>query len=242
LAKVVGGGKWVGQVEFVGSEGLLGNLEVDLLLEQQQGNKVVKESGGQVQEEHMLDMAARELETWKMEQKKQFNDSLVQVEVQHLTLLGKEWREREKERERVMQEKMETFKILEQELRLEIEKIEVERREMEERKRIVESEWEKIEREKLAVKNEKLSIVERLKLQLKEKEAEVSVKNSEINVLTNTLGEATKETEKRKKDNCGESKKAGELVGELAQLRAEKTTWKSTLEQLSKEKENAYME
>ena len=123
------------------------NVQVDLLLEQGENNQA---KVSEAQTADMLAMAARELEAWKMEQKKKFNDSLVQVEVKHLTLLGKEWREREKERERVTQEQSETIKVLEQELRLELEKMEVQKREMYESKRSVAIEREKLERERLA--------------------------------------------------------------------------------------------
>eukprot|EP00092_Neocalanus_flemingeri_P040884 GFUD01044507.1.p1 GENE.GFUD01044507.1~~GFUD01044507.1.p1 ORF type:complete len:946 (+),score=340.11 GFUD01044507.1:101-2938(+) len=239
LAEVVGRGKWSGQVELMGAERVLGRLEVDLQLEgdQQlkQGSEVVKQSD--VQTGDMLAMAARELEKWKMDQKKQFNESLVQVEVQHLTLLGKEWREREKEREKVVQEKMDTMKVLEQELRGELEKMEVERREMDEKKRSVENEWEKIEREKLDLKNEKIALVERLKQQLREKEAEVAIKTSEIEMLTNKLEVTRGDVEKRNAEKSAGSRKDSEIVAELAQLRAEKTTWSASIEQASKEKQ-----
>jgi chromosome segregation ATPase len=153
----------------------------------------VKESN--VQTGDMLAMAARELEAWKMDQKKRFNDSLVQVEVQHLTLLGKEWRERE----RVVQEKMETLKDLEQELRQELEKVEVVRREMEEKNRSVEVEREKVEREKLDLKTEKVALVERLRQQVREKDAEIAVKTSEIEMLTKSLDLMLLEWSQRRK-------------------------------------------
>ena len=99
LAEVVGKGRWSGQVDMVGSEGVIGQVEVELELGQ--GDKAGKgrelQTGDNVVKEHEV-QTARELEAWKTDQKKKFNDSLVQVEVQHLTLLGKEWREREKER------------------------------------------------------------------------------------------------------------------------------------------------
>ena len=190
LAEVVGGGRWSGQVDMVGSEGVIGQVEVELELGQ--GDKVVKEH--EVQTGDMLAMAARELEAWKTDQKKKFNDSLVQVEVQHLTLLGKEWREREKERERIVQEKMETLKVLEQELRQELEKMEVQKREMEESQRRVEIEQEKI---KFDLKNEKVVLVERLRQQVREKDAEVAVKASEIDVLTKKIDAARVDADKK---------------------------------------------
>ena len=124
LSSVVDGKEWSGVMDLMGSEGVLGQLHIDLLLDQNE-KKIPNESN--VQTTNMLAMAARELEAWKMDQKKKFNDSLVQVEVQHLSLLGKEWREREKEREKVAQEQAEKIKDLEQELRQELEKMEVQK-------------------------------------------------------------------------------------------------------------------
>ena len=249
LAEVVGGGRWSGQVDMVGAEGVIGQVAVELELGQ--GDKVVKEkelqTGAKVLKEHevqtgdMLAMAARELEAWKTDQKKKFNDSLVQVEVQHLTLLGKEWREREKERERVVQEKMETLKVLEQELRLELEKMEVQKREMEERQRRVEIEQEKVEREKLDLKNEKVVLVERLRQQLREKDAEVAVKASEIEVITKKLDAARVDADKRILEKKTNGQMDTTMKAELAQMRAEKTTWSASMEQAAKEK-RFYME
>merc|ERR1712179_291979 len=169
LSSVVDGKEWSGVVDLMGSEGVLGQLHINLLFDQNE-KKIPKESN--VQTTNMLAMAARELEAWKMDQKKKFNDSLVQVEVQHLSLLGKEWREREKEREKVAQEQAEKIKDLEQELRQELEKMEVQKREMDEAKRSYDIEREKIEKKKLDLKNEKVVLVEKLRQQVKDKERE----------------------------------------------------------------------
>ena len=238
LATVASGGTWSGKVDMVGSEGVLGHVQVDLLLEQGE-KKQAKVS--EALSANMLAVAARELETWKMEQKKKFNDSLVQVEVQHLTLLGKEWREREKERERVTQEQSETIKVLEQELRQELEKMEVQKREMDEGRRSVDNEREKLERERLDLTNEKGGFVEKLKQKMREKDAEVAVKTSEIDNLTKKLDAARVDEEKRTFEKNAMRLMDGETKAELAQLRAEKTTWKASMEQAGREKK-FYME
>merc|ERR1712179_721038 len=190
---------------------------------------------------NMLAMAARELEAWKMDQKKKFNDSLVQVEVQHLSLLGKEWREREKEREKVAQEQAEKIKDLEQELRQELEKMEVQKREMDEAKRSNDIEREKIEREKLDLKNEKVVLVEKLRQQVKEKDAVIAIKSSEIESLIKKLDASRLELKKGMLEKNTSRMIDNELKAELAQLRAQKATWDASMEQAQREK-NFYME
>ena len=51
--------------------------------------------------------AARgEVERWKEEQRADFRRSLAELEAGHLQLLGQEWREREVEREKCLQDNM----------------------------------------------------------------------------------------------------------------------------------------
>jgi len=231
-------------VDLLGSEGVLGQLQIDLLLEQKEKKEsdvqsILKENN--VQTSNMLAMAARELEAWKMDQKKKFNDSLVQVEVQHLSLLGKEWREREKEREKLAQEQAEKIRDLEQELRRELEKMEVQKREMDEAKRSNDIEREKIGREKLDLKNEKVALVEKLRQQVKEKDAVIAVKSSEIDGLIKKLDGSRLELEKGNLEKNASRMMDNELKAELAQLRAQKTTWGASIEQVQREKK-FYME
>merc|ERR1712098_287380 len=129
LASVLESHKWLGSVELLGADNtVIGKMDVELMLEevnQENDLGISKEMSSE-----MIANAAKELETWKLNQMRKFNDSLVQIEAQHLTLLGNEWKEREREREKVMQEKMESLKVLEQDLRQELDKIEVERKEV----------------------------------------------------------------------------------------------------------------
>jgi len=214
-------------------------LHVDLLLEH--GQKKEGKESNNIQTTDMLAMAARELEAWKMDQKKKFNDSLVQVEVQHLTLLGKEWREREKDRERLAQEQAERIKVLEQELRQELEKMEVQKRELDEAKRATDIEKEKVEREKVELKNDKVVLVEKLRQQVREKDSVIAVKSSEIDSLTKKLDAARVELDKGSLEKNASKMIDNEMRAELAQLRAEKTTWQASLEQAGREK-RFYME
>ena len=244
LSSVVNGGEWSGAVDLLGSEGVLGQLQIDLLLEQKEKKESDVQSilqDNNVQTSNMLAMAARELEAWKMDQKKKFNDSLVQVEVQHLSLLGKEWREREKEREKLAQEQAEKIRDLEQELRRELEKMEVQKREMDEAKRSNDIEREKIGREKLDLKNEKVALVEKLRQQVKEKDAVIAVKSSEIDGLIKKLDASRLELEKGNLEKNASRMMDNELKAELAQLRAQKTTWGASIEQVQREKK-FYME
>lgn len=132
----------------------------------------------------LVSKAVMDLETWKTEQKKKFNENLLNIEAQHLNLLGQEWKERELEREREAQEKMAVMKSLEEELRQELEKIEIERRELAEKSKALEAEKLNIDTEKNNVKNNKVTVIDRLKNQVREKETEISMKNSEISLLS----------------------------------------------------------
>ena len=133
---------------------------------------------------------------------------------------------------------METLKVLEQELRQELEKMEVQKREMEESQRRVEIEQEKI---KFDLKNEKVVLVERLRQQVREKDAEVAVKASEIDVLTKKIDAARVDADKRILEKNTDRQMDTELKAELSQMRTEKTTWSASMEQAAKEK-RFYME
>merc|ERR1719232_2214887 len=115
---------------------------------------------------YLLNQAAKELEVWKTEQKKKFNENLLEIEQNHLNMLGQEWKEREVEREQEMQTKLGVMKGLEEELKRELEKIEAERREMDEKRRVLKSDQDILENEKRNVKTERLAVVDRLKQQV----------------------------------------------------------------------------
>ena len=138
----------------------------------------------------LISKAVMDLETWMTQQKKNFNENLLNIEAQHLNLLGQEWKEREVEREREAQEKMAVMRSLEEELRQELEKIEIERKEMNEKSRTLET-------EKSNLKNNKLTVIERLKHQLKEKETEILMKSSEIDLLTQKVKHLETETSRK---------------------------------------------
>ena len=173
----------------------------------------------------LVSKAVMDLETWKTEQKKKFNENLLNIEAQHLNLLGQEWKEREVEREKVAQEKMAVMKALEEELRQELEKIEIERREMKEKSKGLEDEKVNIETEKTNVKNNKVAVIDRLKNQVREKETEISMKNSEISLLSQKVKfletEASRKTIRRTSSGSAQEKQRPEdsLTPELNQVK-----------------------
>ena len=157
-----------------------------------------------------------------MDQKKKFNENLLQIEQQHLNLLGQEWKERELQREREMQEKLDVMKGLEDELRKELEKLEAERKEMDEKKRSLQSDRDKVDLEKRNVKNEKIAVIDKLKQQIRDKDGQLSLKSSEVELLTKRV--KTLESESRrplksfKPNNSNKSKMDEDLLAELSQV------------------------
>ena len=240
LANVLENHKWLGSVELLGADNtVIGKMDVELMLEevnQENDLGISKEMSSE-----MIANAAKELETWKLNQMRKFNDSLVQIEAQHLTLLGNEWKEREREREKVMQEKMESLKVLEQHLRQELDKIEVERKEVQERRKNLDIEKLSIERDKEDIKKEKTSSMEKLRQQLREKDAEIAVKNSEIEVLTKRVGCLEEESSKVSLESKKHFKVEAGLKDEVTELKSKKISLEARYDQAIREKK-FYME
>ena len=137
-----------------------------------------------------------------------------------------------------MQEELSVMKGLEDELRKELEKIEVERKEMEDLKRSLQLERDKIDLEKKNIKNEKGTVIDRLKNQLREKDSHLSTKDSEIELLSKKcklLENESKRPPRLKSISTEKSKLDESLLAELNQLRAEKLSWQSSLEHAQKE-------
>ena len=75
-----------------------------------------------------------------------------------------------------------------------------------------------------------------MRQQVREKDAEVAVKASEIDVLTKKLDAARVDADKRILEKNTDRQMDTELKAELAQMRAEKSTWSASMEQAGKEK------
>ena len=228
LLNVVKSNNWSDRVKIVEKQDgdLIGFLDVELILEENNGSPMKKEQEHNLNlaaTKDLLHQAAKELEIWKMDQKKKFNENLLQIEQQHLNLLGKEWKEREMEREGIVQEKLAVMKGLEEELRKELEKIEAERREVEEKTKTLQIEKDNVETEKRNVKNEKLMIVDKLKQQIRDKDVQLSVKDSEIELLSKKVKLLESESKRPfmrpiKSASSDKSSKNEELMNELAQV------------------------
>jgi len=224
---------------------ILGFLDVELKMSE--GEDSVIESS-QLKDESsiiskdLLYHAAKELEDWKMNQKKKFNENLLQIEAQHLNMLGQEWKEREVEREKIVQEKLTMMQGLENELRKELEKIESERKEIEEKTKALKIDRENVETEKRNLKNQKLAIIDRLKQQLREKDGLLTIKDSEIEILNKKVklleSEARRpppRSARTSSSSADKSKRDEEMKTELLALREEKLTWSTSLDQSQKE-------
>jgi len=246
LSNVIKTGSWKDRVNLLErhSQDLIGFIDVELTLKDDKDKEnsadveIKQHQDTLIATKDLLNQAAKELETWKLDQKKRFNDNLLQIEQQHLNLLGQEWKEREIERQNTVQEKLTVMKGLEDELRKELEKLEVERKEMEELKRSLLLERDQIDLEKKNIKHEKGAVVDRLKQQLREKDSKLSAKDSEIELLSKKcklLENESKRPPRLKSASMEKSKLDENLLTELNQLRAEKLSWQSSLEHTHKE-------
>merc|ERR1712013_244404 len=170
--------------------------------------------------------ARMEVEAWKEEEKKRFKSSLAEMEAEHLRLLGKEWKEREVERESSLQE-----------LREEIEGVKKEKELLEESKKSLEAERGEVLKVRQEVHGGKSNLISKLKSKIKELESEFEIKVLETDSLKKHLESVKKDLEK--KENTRNEKKSREdnLLSEVMQLRADKNTWESKIEHIQKERD-----
>ena len=166
----------------------------------------------------LLNQAAKELEVWKTEQKKKFNENLLEIEQSHLNMLGQEWKERQVEREQEIQTKLSTMKNLEEELKHELEKIEAERKEMDEMRRVLKNEQDAVENEKRSMKTERLAIVDRLKQQIRERDLKISSKDSDIDLLSKKVKLLESESRRSKLTKGGSNERSGRVEEAVAEL------------------------
>ena len=240
--------EWKDRINIIDryTEDLIGFVDVELQLWRNVDTPAMDKSPSKNNEslaasKDLLNQAAKELEIWKMEQKKKFNENLLDIEQQHLNLLGQEWKEREKVRQHEMEEKLAVMKGLEDELRKELEKIETERREFEEKRKNLLIEHDKLDQEKRNVKNEKLAIVDKLKQQIRDKDTQLSVKDSEIEILTKKVKLLETESKRPppisrlKSTSSDKSKKDENLASELSQVNFLRTRHKDLIPYLSNE-------
>jgi len=181
--------------------------------------------------------ARMEVEAWKEEEKKRFKSSLAEKEAEHLRLLGREWKEREVERESSLQESWQKIRRLEQELREEIEGVKKEKELLEESKKTLEAERGEVLKVRQEVHGGKSNLISKLKSKIKELESEFEIKVLETDSLKKHLESVKKDLEK--KENTRNEKKSREdnLLSEVMQLRADKNTWESKIEHVQKERD-----
>merc|ERR1712013_296354 len=159
------------------------------------------------------------------------------MEAEHLRLLGKEWKEREVERESSLQESWQKIRRLEQELREQIEGVKKEKELLEESKKSLEAERGKVLKVRQEVHGGKSNLISKLKSKIKELESEFEIKVLETDSLKKHLESVKKDLEK--KENTRNEKKSREdnLLSEVMQLRADKNTWESKIEHIQKERD-----
>ena len=178
-----------------------------------------------------------EVEIWKEEEMRRFKSNLAEVESEHLQLLGREWKEREVERESSLQESWQKIRKLEQELREEIDGAKKERELLEACKKALEVERGEVLKERQELHGSKSNLISKLKSKIKDLEGEFETKVLEVDSLKKHLESTKKELEK--KENAKSEKKSREesLLSEVLQLRAEKNTWESKAEHCQKERD-----
>ena len=248
LQQLLEGGSWRGELQLFTSaqpRTALATVTAELLLERiqeaQQDQEEQGKTGRQSIETEDLETAQAQLEQWKAEQKKKFNASLVELEQQHLAVLGEEWRARQTELQAEIQAKLPSIHSLEQELRHQVETIEVERKQMEEQRKKFGKEREIIERDRMNLKNEKSLIIDKLKKQLQVKEDEIATKKLEVDSLKSKLEAALRRHTLSLKRNStvasSKDKKEEDTSARLLALQTENQTLTGRLAVAEQEKE-----
>ena len=178
-----------------------------------------------------------EVEMWKEEEMRRFKSSLAEVESEHLQLLGREWKEREVERERSLQESWQKIRSLEQELKEQIDEERKKKELSEETKKALDVDRAEVLKERQELYGNKSSHISKLKSKIKELEGEFETKVLEVDSLKKHLDSTKKELEKKENGKSEKKSREDNLLSEVMQLRAEKNTWESKAEHCQKERD-----
>ena len=178
-----------------------------------------------------------EVDMWKEEERRKFKISLSKVESEHLQLLGREWKEREVERESSLQESWQKIRKLEQELREELDGVKKEKELLEENKKALEVERGELLKARQEVHGGKNNLISKLKSKIKDLESEFETKVLEVDSLKKHLESNKKELEKKENSKSEKKSREESLLSEVMQLRAEKNTWESKAELCQKERD-----
>ena len=178
-----------------------------------------------------------DVEMWKEEEMRRFKSSLAEVESEHLQLLGREWKEREVERERSLQESWQKIRSLEQELKEQIDEERKKKELSEETKKALDVDRAEVLKERQELYGNKSSHISKLKSKIKELEGEFETKVLEVDSLKKHLESTKKELEKKENGKSEKKSREENLLSEVMQLRAEKNTWESKAEHCQKERD-----
>ena len=178
-----------------------------------------------------------EVEMWKEEETRRFKSNLAEVESEHLQLLGREWKEREVERERSLQESWQKIRSLEQELKEQIDEERKKKELSEETKKALDVDRAEVLKERQELYGNKSSHISKLKSKIKELEGEFETKVLEVDSLKKHLESTKKELEKKENGKSEKKSREENLLSEVVQLRAEKNTWESKAEHCQKERD-----
>lgn len=168
--------------------------------------------------------AARELELWKFEQKKKHLDNLEVERQQHFTTLGAEWKERQVAREMELQQEKEVLQGHAKELQKSIENYELKNEE-------IKKQWVQLEEEKSNLRNEKGKDIEKYKSKQMSAEGELRKQTLDLEILQKKARHLEDEVVSLEKEKATNRTKHVQAIEELTKLRAEKTTWKTRLEE-----------
>jgi len=178
-----------------------------------------------------------EVEMWKEEETRRFKSNLAEVESEHLQMLGREWKEREVEREKSLAVSWQKIRSLEEELKEEIEEERKKKELWEETKKALDADRAEVHKERQELYGNKSSHISKLKSKIKELEGEFEIKVLEVDSLKKHLESTKKELEKKENGRSEKKSREENLLSEVMQLRAEKNTWESKAEHCQKERD-----
>jgi hypothetical protein len=181
-------------------------------------------------EMEMLAQVAKELETWKLNEQKKFKEDLAKKESQQMSLLGREWQDREKDRVEQYNTKLQGLQEREHLLQRKLELVEAKEKEIGELKKCLEEEQTKL-------KQGKVDTMQKLRKDLKTKETEASQKDSELQITKVKLTSVEQELNRIKSEKEKKKDTQASLQTELRRSKDDVLKLQTQLEIRSKELE-----
>jgi len=178
----------------------------------------------------MVSQAARELDLWKMSEKKKFAQQQQRAESEHISLLGREFVERERVRVKIYNERLQQLELRDRQLTDRETELLARETELETARKAMEAE------EKRASQS-KTDVLQRVRRDLKARETECTQKDIEIKSLTGRIKTLEQEVRAVKAESDRRKESVTILSADLNKLKNKNTKLERDIELAQKNAE-----